>query len=1082
MPAQIFGAQAAVTTLNRAFTNSSPANAVYANQVVNAGADVSAANAGNVLAYGTFANTFAAPYQSMAFADIATLLLTNMGITGDAQAQTFVVAFLTQMGKPNLGMSVLLLSAYLSSLEGDATYSTAAKAWNAELTSGFSYSSNASNTTPQIGDVVAPPATQGQTFTLTTGVDTVPGSVNDDTINGTHLTFTAADTVAGSTGNDTLNLIDTGTAAWTVPAANVSSIETVNVRNLNGSTGTAAVAGTTEVTTITFQAINANKTVIIDGRTITAGASGATAAEVATAFISGTAAGGVATVVGALSTTTAAAVAGNSNVVAFTDATGTRNATDIQVSGTALTATPAVSQVSTVTVNTATTAPTDTISFTYNGVTVNAGAAGASTITAATAIANAINGYAGQTIAATGGTSTVTITSPVVVSLAGFAGTGAAFSPVGLTTPFAAAVAATPPSVSIVQGTNAVAAVPSASATDTIDANGFVGATAINSDQGTGALTITNLATGASAGINGNGSVSYGALSFGYKTASDAATLNISNGTKGAGAITVTSAPTAATINSTGAANTVGAINLGGADTALTVNAATNLTTGNITGFTGAAAKITVTGAAAAVNLATLQAAVTIVDASAMTAGGVKATTGGTMSSIKGGAGTDTVTIGAAVASAATIDLGAGNDALLNTSGVAFSTTVVADGGAGTDTIAASLINVGSASNIKNFEVLDVTGFNAPLDAQLLTASTIAGLAFTGVAAGTGNTAVIQNVANAATLSVTGAIDQALVTTNTLGSLTLTQTGTAPTLAVTFNAAPTAASVAAGHFASVGTLTLTGETALTVNSTGGTFLAGNGISTIQTTGNTLATVTITGDKAFTVGDVNTNTAATLTATTASSLTLIDGSAATGKLTITAGANDTITGQQLTYTGLTIKGGSAVDTITIAAKNGIVDAGAGNDVITVQANVAGTTSDVVSVTGGAGADTLVSQLTYIATASASSSNTTGNLVFFADAAAGDSLKFGTVANAGGALGAKANVAAAATFDQAVFIAESGVANTVSWFQYAGNTYVQNSGATIGANNSTDNIVIKLTGLVDLSAASVVTGANGTITLA
>jgi len=246
-------------------------------------------------------------------------------------------------------------------------------------------------------------------------------------------------------------------------------------------------------------------------------------------------------------------------------------------------------------------------------------------------------------------------------------------------------------------------------------------------------------------------------------------------------------------------------------------------------------------------------------------------------------------------------------------------------------------------------------------------------------------------------------------------------------------------------------------------------------------------VVITGDKAFRLDDVSTNTAATTaTANVASSLTLVDGSAATGKLTIAAGTPDAIaaTGFNTTYTGLTIKGGSNDDTITIGAKNGVVDGGAGKDNITVN-DLAATTGNVTSVTGGAGVDTLESKLTYQAVATASSSATDGNYVLFADAASGDIISFATatIANATGAFGAKANIGTAATFDQAVFAAEAaaGAINTATWFQYGGDTYVMSTGATIGAGNSTDNVVIKLAGLVDLSTAAV-NGAADTITLA
>jgi hypothetical protein len=115
-------------------------------------------------------------------------------------------------------------------------------------------------------------------------------------------------------------------------------------------------------------------------------------------------------------------------------------------------------------------------------------------------------------------------------------------------------------------------------------------------------------------------------------------------------------------------------------------------------------------------------------------------------------------------------------------------------------------------------------------------------------------------------------------------------------------------------------------------------------------------VTISGPEPFFLGSdtghsnssdgVVTDIAATAASPTTihSSLTLIDASATTGGVTILAGATNTTGAGKfenggslpanvvITYTGLTIKGGSGNDLIENDAKNGIVTDGSGKDVI------------------------------------------------------------------------------------------------------------------------------------------------------
>jgi S-layer protein len=120
-----------------------------------------------------------------------------------------------------------------------------------------------------------------------------------------------------------------------------------------------------------------------------------------------------------------------------------------------------------------------------------------------------------------------------------------------------------------------------------------------------------------------------------------------------------------------------------------------------------------------------------------------------------------------------------------------------------------------------------------------------------------------------------------------------------------------------------------------------------------------------------------------------------------------------------------------------------------------------TGDLAVLTGGAGNDTFdVAD----ATTNVNSYST------ITDLASGDAIKFGAVA-------AKFLPAKVTLGDTAVFqdLANAAIANgsqgDVAWFQYGGNTFVvehaQPGGVTF-LNNS--DVIVKITGLVDLSTAS------------
>lgn len=162
MPAQIFGAAAAVSILNRAFANTSPAYAAYSNQVEAAKASLKAGdNANNALSYLSFAKDFGAAYAAQTPEALSTLLLTNIGVlpsTDDSvkALEPALVDYIKANGVQNIGIIALQLGNIFTTLEngtGDlAVYNAAAVAWNNEVTAAQAYSSNAANTVPQVGE------------------------------------------------------------------------------------------------------------------------------------------------------------------------------------------------------------------------------------------------------------------------------------------------------------------------------------------------------------------------------------------------------------------------------------------------------------------------------------------------------------------------------------------------------------------------------------------------------------------------------------------------------------------------------------------------------------------------------------------------------------------------------------------------------------------------------------------------------------------------------------------------------------------------------------------------------------------
>ncbi len=583
---------------------------------------------------------------------------------------------------------------------------------------------------------------------------------------------------------------------------------------------------------------------------------------------------------------------------------------------------------------------------------------------------------------------------------------------------------------------DAISTVSIVDSSSTVTVSGNTGANtgAINVSVGNSTTTVVN-ATATSVAVNGVGS-------------SSAAV----NGTKVA-----TGAPSTVTLT---AAKATGVSFAGSSDitlasstltvaTAITASGSGKLDLGTPTGY----AKVTSFDGSAATGAVTASLGETI-GSDAATARGFAFTSG---------SGNDSVTLTGAMKSGTsaagaviqnTINLGAGNDKLLSSSGsIAAGASV--NGGDGTDTIAASLLTVGNAAQITNFEVLGLDKTSGDYDTDLLVGATgLSGLALT---SGTyTNVNTTQGMTYAKDLgSSSGTIKLTFGTAET--------TGTADAYAVTF--AGTALST--GTLLSptpirAQTLEIPGIEAISVAS-GGTGFVSN---SIILNGANARSVTLSGDKPLDVSYASAFGGSTaVSSTNGLGVTAIDGSAATGKLTL-ATAN-----VLKAYAGLTVKGGSADDSITVAGAM-TVDAGAGDDLITISAS--GAAGNGATLTGGAGKDTfdVILGTAYDVTNDASLYITTIN-----DFSAGDTLKIvaSTSSSAayvnGTSLVSAANPSTLKGALDAALLGSTVVTGATVWFSYGGNTYVVNEQGTDGL--TTDDVIVKLVGAHKLSADAVTT---------
>ncbi|MAC46267.1 MAG: hypothetical protein CMI12_05350 [Oceanospirillum sp.] len=637
----------------------------------------------------------------------------------------------------------------------------------------------------------------------------------------------------------------------------------------------------------------------------------------------------------------------------------------------------------------------------------------------------------------------------------------------------------------------------------TSDVQNVSGLTTLNVAQSTGALDIdtkSNVTTVTTKGDSGadnvaiddNGSSATTADTLASVTvedttgtvavASDALT-NLKLDNTGTGAVTVTAAAgtrtltleldkvgtqtitdaeaTTLVVNATGNATTAATLTTAKATT-VTLNADEKLGIADLN--IAAATTLTATGdSVITVAAGTTLTALTTVDASAATGGlDMDAFALGNSVTFTGGAGTDAVQL---AANTKDHNMGAGNDTV-QLSAAALGTGGSVDAGAGTDTLFMTAANAITASattgttafetTISNFEKLKI---DATAGAGTINMAGLDDINYIVASGVIGHATTFSNIVTGGTLEV-----QAVNTAATTIEVSGAATNTADVFNIALNQTPTGALVAADTVtvANVETINING--ADSGNVTTGVDIAAV-INTLTLTAANATTVVVTGNNGLNV-----------TATGSTAITNFDASAITADSALDTAANLAVTYSSLNSTSTatttisggagndTLNGNAAKDTISGGAGNDTIDGGAGNDTLS-----GGDGND--SLTGGAGADSLTGGAgndTFIFTASVN--GTTYDSI--KDLGAGDIITLvdqGTETFTTTAVTSGSNAVFQDLLDAAT--AGNGATNgAVSWFQFNSNTYiVQDLAAANTFQNGTD-LVVEITGLVDLSTLS------------
>jgi S-layer protein len=610
-------------------------------------------------------------------------------------------------------------------------------------------------------------------------------------------------------------------------------------------------------------------------------------------------------------------------------------------------------------------------------------------------------------------------------------------------------------------------------AIETITLDGYGAASRIGTTNDTTALSTLNLSNSGLTITANTGAVTAAA----DLTVDDtAATLDLNLeavGHKSAdAALTFTAAPTTLNVTSTGA-NYVDLTGTGNQIETLAVDGTGVLDLGAASVGTGLKT-VTVSGEAGLTLEGSESANITSVNTSATT-GKVTSTIDGTNATYTGGAGVDNLTLAAGTALTKAIDLGAGDDTLSFAALAVTGSTATLSGGDGTDTLSmavgtADSLDGSTQSFYTNFErlVLNDAAVGSTAGTEETVTIDLANLGFTNYVTTNGTAADTTTPANADVLLLknmasngTVVLDAAAAGTNTKQTVEIKDAGTA-----TDDVLNVVTDAATGTV--LGTLTADNVETLNITANDTDTSVTAGVPNVST--NTLA---LDADKATNLTlDGDGNLTLTMTAAT-SEVATIDASLMTGKLNVTTNAGDS--------GATTVTGGSAADTLTAQGANDVLIGGAGNDSLIVT----GGTASAVTLTGGDGIDSFdVSGFT---------AANGGSAVTITDFEVGETIEFATSATAIFATG-KVTLIAEATFSEYVQEAASqaeaaadllddatandSAAHGIAWFEFNDNTFIVQDTDGDGAFTDGADAIVKLNGVVDLSASSF-SVTNGTL---
>ncbi len=480
--------------------------------------------------------------------------------------------------------------------------------------------------------------------------------------------------------------------------------------------------------------------------------------------------------------------------------------------------------------------------------------------------------------------------------------------------------------------------------------------------------------------------------------------------------------------------------------TDLTIDATADL---DLTGSTFTAlVDVAIAGAGAVILDGQVAATLETLDASDNT-GGVTASVNGDATEVTGGDGDDEITVlNADTAIDQEIALGAGDDTVDISNGgtvTAIAPTSTIDGGDDTDllvmdSVAAAGANAAFAAHFTNFEQLeiaeqvDISAGDVTVDLSVLDYDYVVtnGTESGAVATSDGtfaNALIFENVANGSTFELNKAQIATGAVGSDIGSIKISlddATGETDSLNLI-----TAADAGLVEAQGVETINVTGKDSVTLMDTD------------------LITVTVNGnDVATTDSDGNPLTYSAISVVldaTSTNVELVDASDSMGAFTFDS-LDDT--------TATVIKGGEGDDEISVSGQNDDVYAGAGNDTITIAA-----TASASMVEGGDGNDLF--DIT---------SATLGKEAYatITDFESGDQIEVNAASfEAQGVVVTDPDEMTLTDWFTAAFNQTD--AGEAIWFQHNGNTYIVDNVNTDDFVAG-DDVIVKLTGLVDLDTAS------------